>query len=142
MEEARLRAQRNKLLYNESINISTLTRDICDTKQAYTQYGGARPFRDGPAHCRRNKEPHLFETDPSGAFTEYTAGAIGMGKKDVEKYFEEKYKSGLPRGDAITLALLALNTVSEGKIRKEDVDMITVEIGKILARQPKSWQKR
>ncbi|MCX6694999.1 MAG: archaeal proteasome endopeptidase complex subunit alpha [Candidatus Altiarchaeota archaeon] len=129
VEEARLRAQRNRLIYNEPINVSTLTREICDTKQAYTQYGGARPFGTALLIAGVNKQPHLFETDPSGAFTEYTAGAIGMGKKDVEKFFEEKYKPGLSRSDALNLALLSLNLVSEGKVKKEDLDIITIDVG-------------
>jgi len=134
VEEARLRAQRNRLIYNEPLNVFTLTREICDTKQAYTQYGGARPFGTALLIAGVNKEPHLFETDPSGAFTEYTAGAIGMGKKDVEKYFEDNYKTNMSKSDAINLALVALSTVSEGKIKKENVDMITIEIGKKYAK--------
>jgi len=134
VEEARLRAQRNRLVYNEPINVLTLTRDICDTKQAYTQYGGARPFGTALLIAGMNKEPHIFETDPSGAFTEYTAGAIGMGKKDVEKFLEDKYKPTISKADAINLALLSLSTVSEGKIKKENVDMITIEVGKKYAR--------
>jgi proteasome alpha subunit len=76
-----------------------------------------------------NDTPHLFETDPSGAFTEFTAGAIGMGKRDVEKLLEERYKPGMSRQDAISMALVSLNSVSEGKIQAENVDMITIEMG-------------
>jgi len=129
VEDARVRAQRNKLVYNEPISVTALTREICDIKQAYTQYGGARPFGTALLIAGVNKKPHLFETDPSGAFTEYTAGAIGMGKKDVEKMFEEKYKPTMFRIDAIHLALQSLSSVSEGKLRKEDIDMIIIEVG-------------
>jgi proteasome alpha subunit len=129
VEDARVRAQRNRLVYNEPISVSALTRDICDIKQAYTQYGGARPFGTALLIAGVNSQPHLFETDPSGAFTEFTAGAIGMGKRDVEKLLEEKYRSGLKRAEAIDLALLSLNSVSEGKIQAENIDMISVEVG-------------
>ena len=129
IEDARIKAQRNMLVFKEAISVSTLTRDICDIKQAYTMYGGARPFGTALLIAGVNKKSHLFETDPSGAYTEYTAGAIGMGKRDVEKIFEEKYKQGLDRKEAMDLALLGLNSVSEGKIKKENIDMIAIEIG-------------
>ncbi len=129
VEDARVRAQRNRLVYNQPISVNGLTRDLCDIKQAYTQYGGARPFGTALLIAGVNDRPHLFETDPSGAFTEYTAGAIGMGKREVEKLLEEKYQPGVSRQDGISLALLSLNIVSEGKIQAENIDMITVEVG-------------
>jgi len=129
VEDARVRAQRSRLVYNEPISVNGLTREICDIKQAYTQYGGARPFGTALLIAGVNSTPHLFETDPSGAFTEFTAGAIGMGKRDVEKLLEERYKPGINRQDAINLALISLNSVSEGKIQSQNIDMITIELG-------------
>ncbi|MFH1055949.1 MAG: archaeal proteasome endopeptidase complex subunit alpha [Candidatus Altiarchaeota archaeon] len=129
VEDARVRAQRNRLVYSEPISVSALTRDICDIKQAYTQYGGARPFGTALLIAGVNSEPHLFETDPSGAFTEFKAGAIGMGKRDVEKLLEERYKPDIGRQDAINLSLISLSSVSEGKIQAENVDMISIEVG-------------
>ncbi|MFH1403005.1 MAG: archaeal proteasome endopeptidase complex subunit alpha [Candidatus Altiarchaeota archaeon] len=130
IEDARVRAQRHMLVYKEAISVASLTKEICDIKQAYTMYGGARPFGTALLIAGVNKKPHLFETDPSGAFTEYKAGAIGMGKRDVEKLFEDKYKENIGRQDAINLALIGLNSVSEGKIKKENIDMIAIEVGK------------
>jgi proteasome alpha subunit len=129
VEDARVRAQRNRLVFNQPISVSGLTRDLCDIKQAYTQYGGARPFGTALLIAGVNDTPHLFETDPSGAFTEYSAGAIGMGKRDVEKLLEEKYAPGMSRQQAVNLALLSLNSVSEGQIQAENIDMVAVELG-------------
>ncbi|MDD5111070.1 MAG: archaeal proteasome endopeptidase complex subunit alpha [Candidatus Altiarchaeota archaeon] len=127
IEDARVMAQRNRIAYNEPISVAKITKQICDVKQAYTQYGGARPFGTALLIAGLNKEPHLFETDPSGAFTEYTATSIGMGKRDVEKVFEERYKEGMGRKEAMDLALIGLNSVSEGKLKKENIDMIIIE---------------
>jgi proteasome alpha subunit len=129
IEEARTKAQRNRLAYAEPISVSGLARDICDIKQYYTQYGGARPFGTALLVAGVNDDSYLFETDPSGAFTQYTATSIGTGKADVEKIFEKYYKEGMNRTDAIDLALRGLNVVSEEKIKKENVEMITVEVG-------------
>jgi proteasome alpha subunit len=129
VEDARIRAQRNRLVYSQPISVLALTREICDIKQAYTQYGGARPFGTALLIAGANDKPHLFETDPSGAFTEFSAGAIGMGKRDVEKILEDKYEPALDRRRAMDLALIALGSVSEGKLKAEDIDMITIEVG-------------
>jgi proteasome alpha subunit len=127
IDEARVKAQRNRLVYNEPIGATSLTRYVCDIKQAYTMYGGARPFGAALLIAGINEKPHLFETDPSGAFTEYTSTAIGQGKREVEKVFEEKYKETLDRGSAIELAILGLNTVSEGKLSAENLGFTTIE---------------
>ena len=127
VDEARVKAQRSKLAYDEPISVSTLTKDICDTKQVYTQYGGARPFGIALLIAGVNDTPSLFETDPSGAFTQYSATAIGMGKSDVEKLFEEKYREGLSRSEALDLALEGLNIISEKKLDVEQIEIITVE---------------
>ena len=128
VEHARVRAQRNRIAYNEPISVATLTREICDVEQAYTQYGGARPFGVALLIAGVNEEPELFETDPSGAFTEYTATAIGMGKRDVEKIFEKTHRKSMKRNDAVSLALQALNSVSEGTIKVENIDMVTIDL--------------
>jgi len=130
VEDARVRAQRNRLAYDESITVSSLARYICDTKQAYTQYGGARPFGAALLLAGVNHKPQLFETDPSGAFIEYDACAIGMGKREVEKLFEERYKPEIGRTEAVELALIGLNVVSEGKLAKENIDMVSIELDK------------
>ena len=129
IEDARLKAQRNRLVYNEPVSALSITRELCNTKQLYTQYGGARPFGAALLVAGVNKKPHLFETDPSGAFTEYTATAIGIGKGDVEKVFESNYKAGLSRTDAIDLVLMGLNVISDEPIVKENIEMVAVELG-------------
>ncbi len=129
IEEARLKAQRNRVAYNEPINVASLTQDICDLKQLYTQYGGARPFGTALLIAGLNDEPSLFETDPSGAFTQYNASAIGMGKPDVEKIFEKGYSMGLSRSKAIDLALKGLTSISEEKPKTEYMEIVTIEPG-------------
>ncbi|EWM29007.1 20s proteasome subunit pac1 [Nannochloropsis gaditana] len=44
INQARLSAQRYLYQYQEAMPVEQLVRSICDYKQAYTQYGGLRPF--------------------------------------------------------------------------------------------------
>ena len=97
IDRARLEAQANRSTYNkEPIDVGTLTKKICDYEQAFTQYGGIRPF--GAALLIAGvygKEKYLFETDPSGALLEYWATAIGSGKAAAIELFEQKYKKDM-----------------------------------------------
>ena len=67
VDEARKAAQVHKVNYGENISVEMLVKKVCDHKQNYTQYGGARPF--GTALLVAGTDDlgvHLFETDPSG----------------------------------------------------------------------------
>ena len=126
VDYARLVAQINKVTYSEKIGVDLLVKRICDYKQNYTQYGGVRPF--GTALLVAGVDDlgtHLFETDPSGALVSYKAGSIGAGRNAVMELFEEKYKEGMARDDAILLGLEALQKASEG----EKLDGKTIEVG-------------
>ena len=109
IHHARVESQREKVAYNEPVGVETLTKDVCDLKQMYTQYGGTRPFGTSLLIMGIDKEgPRLFETDPSGAFSEVYAAAIGSGKKEAESLFEKKYDSKTTRNQALKLAFSAL----------------------------------
>jgi 20S proteasome subunit alpha 3 len=42
--QARLSAQRYLYQYQEAMPVEQLVQRVCNFKQAYTQYGGLRPF--------------------------------------------------------------------------------------------------
>jgi proteasome alpha subunit len=128
VEDCRLESQRNSIAYDEPISVSELTRRISNTSQIYTQYGGIRPFGCALLIAGINGEgKQLFETDPSGAYTQYLATAIGSGKKDVEKFFQKSYKHGMSKKDAIRLAIEALKQVSTAKFNIKNVNIAVVE---------------
>jgi proteasome alpha subunit len=128
VEMARVEAQRNRILYGNEVDVETLTRELCDQKQMYTQYGGARPFGASLLITGVDaKGKRLFETDPSGAFTEYRAKAIGAGAKDAEEIFEKKYKPELSKDQAITLALSILSSVSENPLSTDTLDVAFID---------------
>ncbi|MFB6086569.1 MAG: archaeal proteasome endopeptidase complex subunit alpha [Halodesulfurarchaeum sp.] len=125
---ARRDAQVNRLRYEEPIGVETLTKDVTDHIQQFTQIGGARPF--GVALLiggLENGRPRLFETDPSGTPYEWQAIAIGSDRGDLQSFLEEEYDPEIELAEAVGLALRALGSVSEEGIAPEGVGAATVD---------------
>ncbi|MGI6589944.1 MAG: archaeal proteasome endopeptidase complex subunit alpha [Candidatus Iainarchaeum sp.] len=102
---ARKQAQENKMIYSEDIQVEVMAKEIAETKQAFTQYGGLRPF--GVAFIIGGvdeKGPKLFETEPSGALAEYKAVAVGRNKDKAMDYLEKEFKEGLGLVEAVNIA--------------------------------------
>ena len=127
VHHARVEAQREKVAFNEEIAVESITKEICDLKQMYTQYGGTRPFGSALLIMGIDSTgPRLYETDPSGAFTEAYAAAIGSGKKDVEETFEKEYDKNASLNDALELAYKVLKKVGDKKMSHETMDVAYV----------------
>jgi len=128
VDRARLEAQIYRLTYGEPVPLTVLVKKICDLKQMHTQYGGVRPFGAALLMAGVNEKPELFETDPSGAYFEWKAVAIGSGRNTAMAIFEEKYREDMTLEDAIKLAVLALaKTMEEPSPENIEVAVITVE---------------
>jgi len=128
VEKTRLDAQINEITYDEKIPIKTLVKQICDFKQAYTQYGGARPFGTTLLIAGVDaKGPQLFATDPSGAYIEYKANSEGKGRNDAMAYFEEKYKENMTLEEAIDMGIKAIKKGSEGKLNPDAIEIAVID---------------
>ncbi|MHC3381920.1 archaeal proteasome endopeptidase complex subunit alpha [Haloarcula sp. H-GB5] len=126
---ARRQAQVNQLRYGEPVGVETLTKEITDYIQQYTQVGGARPF--GVALIIGgivNGEPRLFETDPSGTPYEWKALAVGADRGDIRDYLEEHYDEGMDIDEGVDLALAALASVNDDELSPEGIGVATVDV--------------
>jgi proteasome alpha subunit len=126
---ARRRAQVNRLRYGEPIGVETLTKEVTDHIQQYTQVGGARPF--GVALIIggiTDGQPRLYETDPSGTPYEWKALAVGADRGEIEDFLEEGYEPDQSLEDGVSLALEALASVNDGELSPEGLGMATVEV--------------
>lgn len=116
VDQARVYAQSNRLLYDESIDVEILTRRIGEIKQIYTQHAGVRPFGLSILFAGVDiKGSRLFWTDPSGAFLAYKAWAIGAGGDVANEILENKYKDDMALNGAIGLVLKCMTKVLEGE---------------------------
>ncbi|WP_232687095.1 archaeal proteasome endopeptidase complex subunit alpha [Halobacterium zhouii] len=125
---ARQQAQVNRVRYDEPIGVRTLTKEVTDHIQQYTQVGGARPF--GVALLIggvEDGEPRLFETDPSGTSNEWKAVAIGADRADIQDHLEEQYEESLSLDEGVELALRALGKGRDDPLEAEAVGVATVD---------------
>ena len=126
---ARRQAQVNHLRYGEPVGVETLTKEITDYIQQYTQVGGARPF--GVALIIAgiaNGEPRLYETDPSGTPYEWKALAVGADRGDIRDYLEANYDEAMALEEGVDLALEALASVTEDGLNPEGIGIATIDV--------------
>jgi len=126
---ARRQAQVNQLRYGEPIGVETLTKDVTDHIQQYTQVGGARPF--GVALIIggiEDGEPRLYETDPSGTPYEWKALAVGADRGEIQDFLEENYEAEMDLDAGVGLALRALASVNDDALRPEGIGVATVDV--------------
>jgi proteasome alpha subunit len=126
---ARQRAQVNALRYGEPIEVETLTKEVTDYIQQYTQVGGARPF--GVALIIAgiaDGEPRLYETDPSGTPYEWKALAVGADRGDIRDYLEANYEEDLTLDGGVELALKALASVNDDELTPEGLGVATIPV--------------
>jgi proteasome alpha subunit len=129
VDQARVYAQSNRLLYDEPIDVEILTRRIGEIKQLYTQHAGVRPFGISMLFGGIDRKgSRLFWTDPSGAFLAYKAWAIGAGGDAANEILEADYKETMSLDDAVTLALKCMSKVLEDKLDAQKIRIATVSV--------------
>ena len=122
IERAQLIAQQHKVIYDSPVDLISLVKDICDIKQAHTQYGGGRPFGVSILFAGVNDSQELYVTDPTGVYFEYKATAIGEGENEIKAILEKNYKENMSFDDALKLAIGALKKFLGGEFHIERVD--------------------
>ncbi len=128
VDQARVYAQSNRLVYDEPIEVETVAKRIADLAQQYTQYAGVRPFGVSLIIGGVNNEAaELFLTDPSGTYIGYNAVAIGAGSDQVTEYLEQKYREDMTLEDASVLAIEAIYLVSEDKAGTQHIKMAFID---------------
>ncbi len=93
IDQARLRAGRYDYQYCDPIPVEQLVEHVCNYKQAYTQYGGLRPF--GVAFLFAGYDSHygfqLYQSDPSGNYSGWKATVIGANNQAGKSLLKNEY---------------------------------------------------
>lgn len=128
--ELRMIAQRYLLQYGESIPCEQLVSWLCDVKQAYTQYGGKRPFGVSILYMGWDKHYgyQLYQSDPSGNYGGWKATCIGNNSAAAVSSLKQEYKEGeMTLKDAEALAVKVLSkTLDMTKLTAEKIELATL----------------
>mmetsp|Transcript_3100 Transcript_3100/g.8225 ORF Transcript_3100/g.8225 Transcript_3100/m.8225 type:complete len:222 (-) Transcript_3100:66-731(-) len=125
IDRARVEAQSYRLTMDEPASVEHIARYIANIQQKYTQSGGVRPFGVSTFVLGFDGEnPRLFQTDPSGTFSEWKANAVGRNSKTIREYLEKNFEDTEGRATPI-LALKALTEMVEPSSKMIDVAVLT-----------------
>ena len=157
--QCRIAAQRYLYAYQEPMPIEQLVRTICDTKQAYTQFGGQRPFgvsilyagwyRPIDIACLRDVTfgvrddvygYQMYVSDPSGNYSGWKATAIGANHQAATNILKQDYKDAMTLDEAVALAIRVLSKSMDSSLSPEKVEMCTLarrdDTGKVSLARP------
>lgn len=119
IDQARLRAGRFRYQYVDNIPVEQLVEHVCNYKQAYTQYGGLRPF--GVSFLFAGYDSHfgfqLYQSDPSGNYSGWKATVIGANNQVGKSLLKKEY-GAVANGE---------NNNDKEKINEDDIYMPDVK---------------
>jgi len=142
IEKAQVIAQQNKVTYDSDIDVLTLVKEICNMKQVFTQYGGARPFGVSILFAGVDETGmRLFASEPTGIYFEFKATAIGESEMEIKEILNKEYKDNMTIDEGLSMCIRALKKVlgkefdinrvdgayidkDEKKFKKIDKDML------------------
>ena len=134
IDQARLKAGRFFYSYQEPIPVETLVEHVCNYKQAYTQYGGLRPF--GVAFLFAGYDDQfgfqLYQSDPSGNYSGWKATVIGANNQAGKSLLKTDYNpEEIPTTDeALRLAVKVLNKTMDGTAASaEKMELFKMTLG-------------
>lgn len=132
INQVRLHAQRYWYNYQEPQPVEQLVQRLCDEKQAYTQYGGLRPFGVSMLYAGWDAIHgfQLYQSDPSGNYNGWKAACIGANEKAASSLLKQEYKEGsMDLAAALQLALKVLaKTADSTTLTPEKFDISTLTL--------------
>uniref|UniRef100_A0A2P2IA53 Proteasome subunit alpha type n=1 Tax=Hirondellea gigas TaxID=1518452 RepID=A0A2P2IA53_9CRUS len=126
VNKARLECQSYRLTVEDSPTVGYIAQYIARVQQKYTQRGGRRPFGIAGIIIGFNKDgsPALYQTEPSGAFSEWKASATGRNHKSVREFLEKHYDEEAKDDDQVKLAVRALMEVVESGAKNIEIAIL------------------
>ena len=128
VDQARVMAQSNRLIYDEPIDVEGIAKGVADMAQQFTQYAGVRPFGVSLIIGGVDSSSKIFLTDPSGTYLGYNAVAIGSGHDQVTEFLEKTYTDDISLDDACVLAIKSIYLVSEEKVETKHIKMAAIDL--------------
>ncbi len=125
--QARVKAQINRITYEEPIDTWGIARLFGDRMQISTLYAGLRPFGVTLIVGGVDKTGmHLIESDPSGMLFEWNAYAIGRGAILANKILKQRWKKDMQEKDALELAVDVISKTEREK-KEGTIDLAVIK---------------
>jgi proteasome alpha subunit len=106
IDQVQVVAQQNRVTYGSPAEPVVLIRTIADRQQAFTQYGGARPFGVSVMLGGANKgKAHLYTSDVTGNYFSYKANAIGENDESIKEALRKDFKEEMTIDEGIKFGL-------------------------------------
>jgi proteasome alpha subunit len=127
IERVQVLSQQHRVTYNSPIEPELVIKDIANTKQQFTQYGGARPFGVSMMVAGINgKKAELFVSDITGNYFSYYANVIGENDEKIREELREKYKQTLNIKQGVKLALEIFEKIQGNKFNMKRFELIYI----------------
>jgi len=106
IDQAQVLAQQNRVTYGSPIEPVSVVRMLADRKQAFTQYGGARPYGVSLMLAGVNKgKCHLYTSDVMGGYFAYKANSIGEYDEKIKEILRKDFKEGMSIDEGIKFSM-------------------------------------
>lgn len=106
IEKAQVAAQQHRLVYDTPIEPELVIKEVANTKQMFTQYGGVRPYGVSIMVAGiANGKSEIFASDVTGNYFSYGAVSIGENDEKIKERLREEYKQSITIDDAIRTSL-------------------------------------
>jgi len=133
IERAQLISQQHRVTYDSPIDVESIIKEIANLKQAFTQYGGARPFGVSILVVGiANKHKKLYVSDVTGNYFSYKAIAIGENDEKIKESLRKEYNEKMSSEECLKLGFKIFKEIL-GKnfdINRFDIGIIGID-GKI-----------
>jgi len=132
VEKAQLLAQQHKVTYDSPIEPELIIKDIANTMQQYSQYGGARPFGVSLMVAGMNgKKAELYTSDVTGNYFSYYATAIGENDEKIKEKLKNDYDKKINLKQGIKLAIKIFEEIQGKNFNIDRFELSYIADGKV-----------
>ncbi|MDP4039423.1 MAG: archaeal proteasome endopeptidase complex subunit alpha [Candidatus Pacearchaeota archaeon] len=135
VDKSQILAQQNKISFNSPIEPISVIRMIADSMQAFTQYGGARPFGVAIMLAGVSKgRAHLYTSDITGNYFAYKANAIGENDEQIKEELRKNFKETMTIDEGIKFVMKIFKNIlgKNFEVERFDVGYVTLKDAKLV----------
>ena len=127
VERAQLLAQQHRVTYDSPIDVVSITKDISNIKQQYTQHPGVRPFGVSIMVAGVDNKNCLFVSDVTGNYVEYYATAIGENDDKIRELLRKKYRQTMSCAEALKIGLSIFKEIKGKNFSADKFDAAIID---------------